>query len=72
MRLVELQRLLVKRCILMTCAFFTKEESAQLMAAARSPDVRLLLMFALHIGARAGERLALQPRSSPLERVVTR
>ena len=40
--------------------FFTKEESAQLLAAARFPDERLLLMFALHTGARAGEQLALQ------------
>jgi len=41
--------------------FFTKEESALLLAAARSPDARLLLMFALHTGARAGEQLALLP-----------
>jgi integrase len=40
--------------------FFTKAEGAQLLAAARSPKERLLLMFALHTGALAGEQLALE------------
>jgi integrase len=40
--------------------FFSLEESTQLLAAARSQAERLLLMFALHTGARAGEQLALQ------------
>jgi hypothetical protein len=44
--------------------FFTKAESAQLLAAARSPKERLLLMFALHTGALAGEQLALWATST--------
>jgi integrase len=40
--------------------FFTGTESARLLAAARNPEERLLFMFALHTGARAGEQLAVE------------
>ena len=40
--------------------FFAKDEAAQLVQAARNQEERLLLMFALQTGARAGEQLALE------------
>lgn len=40
--------------------FFTKEEAAQLLDAARTAEERLLMMFALHTGARSGEQLGLE------------
>jgi integrase len=39
--------------------FFTREESALVIQAARDAEERALLMFAFHTGARAGEQLAL-------------
>jgi integrase len=38
--------------------FLTREESTRFVAAARDPQERALLLFALHTGARAGEELA--------------
>lgn len=40
--------------------FFTQEESEQLLQAARSDEERLLMLFALHTGARVSEQLALE------------
>lgn len=40
--------------------FFTKEESDKILAAARTPAERLLLMFAIQTGARAGEQIGFQ------------
>jgi len=40
--------------------FFNREESDRLLAAARNPDERALLLFALHTGARAGEQIAFE------------
>lgn len=41
-------------------AWYTKEESTQLLTGARDPRAHALLLFALRTGARAGEILALQ------------
>lgn len=40
--------------------FLTPEEAARVVEAARSPEARLWILFALRTGARAGERLALR------------
>ena len=40
--------------------FYSSEESDALLEAARTEEERLLLLFALRIGARAGEQLALE------------
>jgi len=40
--------------------FFTREESDQLLAAARTAEERAILLFAFHSGARAGEQLAFE------------
>jgi integrase len=40
--------------------FFTREESALVIDAARDPYERAILMFAFHTGARAGEQLAFE------------
>jgi integrase len=40
--------------------FFTRDESALVLDAARDPEERAILMFAFHTGARAGEQLAFE------------
>jgi integrase len=40
--------------------FFVREESDKLLAVARNPEERAILMFAFHTGARAGEQLAFE------------
>jgi integrase len=40
--------------------FYTREETAQLLAKARTADERALLLFPFHTGARAGEQIALE------------
>ena len=40
--------------------FFTRAESELVIAAARNPEERTLLMFAFHTGARAGEQIAFE------------
>jgi integrase len=40
--------------------FLTPEESERLLAGARTPEARLLILFALRTGARASEQLALR------------
>lgn len=40
--------------------FFTREESALVIGAARDPFERALLLFAFHTGARAGEQIAFE------------
>ncbi|HLK39244.1 MAG TPA: site-specific integrase, partial [Polyangiaceae bacterium] len=40
--------------------FFTREESALVIQAARDAEERALLMFAFHTGARAGEQIAFE------------
>ena len=40
--------------------FFSKEETSQLLAAARGREAHLVLLFALRTGARAGEQLAFE------------
>jgi integrase len=40
--------------------FFTREEATKLVATARDEEERVLLLFALDTGARAGEQLALE------------
>ncbi len=40
--------------------FFSKEEASQLLEATRNREERLLLMFALQTGARAGEQIAVE------------
>jgi integrase len=40
--------------------FFTREESDRLIAVARTPEERAILLFAFHSGARAGEQLAFE------------
>ncbi len=40
--------------------FFSPEEASKLLAAARTEDERVILLFALHTGARAGEQIAIE------------
>src|SRR5262249_7892345 len=40
--------------------FLTPEESEQLLKATRNPEEHVILLFALHTGARAGEQLGLE------------
>jgi integrase len=40
--------------------FFTREETDQLLRAARTPEEHAILLFAFHTGARAGEQLAFE------------
>jgi integrase len=40
--------------------FFTREESDRVIAAARTPGERAILLFAFHSGATAGEQLAFE------------
>jgi integrase len=40
--------------------FFVREESDKVLAVARNPEERAILMFAFHTGARAGEQLAFE------------
>ena len=40
--------------------FLTREEAEQLVSTCRDVEVRTLLLFALHTGARAGEQLAIE------------
>jgi len=39
---------------------YTAEEASQLFQAARTPEERALLVFAIHTGARAGEQIAIE------------
>jgi integrase len=40
--------------------FLTPEESAQVLSVTKDPDNSVLLLFALHTGARAGEQIAIE------------